>query len=45
MWRARGEVVPDAFTHGTSAQRVRWFKKGWETGDIRQGNTFGTEAL
>jgi len=43
--RTRGEVVPDAFTHGTSAQRVKWFRKGWETGDIRQGDTFGTEAL
>jgi len=43
--RTRGEVVPDAFTHGTSAQRVRWFRKGWETGDIRQGDTFGAEAL
>jgi predicted metalloprotease len=32
--------VPDAFTHGTSAQRVYWFKKGFETGDIKQGNTF-----
>ena len=38
--QARGEVVPDAFTHGTSAQRMYWFKKGFTTGDIRQGNTF-----
>lgn len=36
----QGEVVPDAFTHGTSEQRMYWFKKGFETGDIRQGNTF-----
>ena len=36
----RGYVVPDSFTHGTSAQRVRWFKKGLETGDFNQGNTF-----
>lgn len=35
-----GQVVPDAFTHGTSAQRVYWFKKGFDTGDISQGNTF-----
>ena len=35
-----GEVVPDAFTHGTSAQRMYWFKKGYETGDLSQGNTF-----
>jgi len=37
---AQGYVVPDAFTHGTSKQRMEWFKKGFETGDIRQGNTF-----
>ena len=36
----QGRVSPDAFTHGTSAQRMYWFKKGFETGDIRQGNTF-----
>ncbi len=36
----QGTVVPDAFTHGTSQQRVYWFKKGYETGDISQGNTF-----
>ncbi|PBQ31694.1 metalloprotease [Sphingobacteriaceae bacterium] len=35
-----GRVVPDAFTHGTSAQRAYWFKKGFETGDLSQGNTF-----
>jgi predicted metalloprotease len=33
-------VVPDAFTHGTSKQRMYWFKKGFDTGDIRQGDTF-----
>lgn len=36
----QGRVSPDAFTHGTSAQRMYWFKKGFETGDIKQGNTF-----
>ena len=36
----QGQVTPDAFTHGTSEQRMYWFKKGFETGDIRQGNTF-----
>ncbi len=41
--QSQGRVVPDAFTHGTSEQRVYWFKKGWETGDIRQGDTFGSE--
>ena len=40
--QATGQVVPDAFTHGTSAQRMYWFKKGYETGDINQGNTFET---
>lgn len=38
--RAQGHVVPDSFTHGTSAQRMYWFKKGFETGDIKQGDTF-----
>lgn len=38
--QAGGTVTPDAFTHGSSAQRMFWFKKGYETGDIRQGNTF-----
>lgn len=37
---AYGYVVPDSFTHGTSEQRSRWFNKGFETGDIRQGDTF-----
>lgn len=36
----QGTIVPDAFTHGTSEQRMYWFKKGFQTGDIRQGNTF-----
>jgi uncharacterized protein len=39
--QSQGYVVPDAFTHGTSEQRVYWFKKGFETGDLKQGNTFG----
>jgi len=38
-----GDVVPDSFTHGTSAQRMYWFKKGFETGDIREGDTFNSE--
>jgi predicted metalloprotease len=42
---AQGRVVPDSFTHGTSEQRMRWFKRGLETGDINQGDTFGTENL
>lgn len=40
-----GRVVPDSFTHGTSAQRMRWFKKGFDTGDLSQGDTFSSERL
>ena len=43
--RTTGHVVPDSFTHGTSEQRLRWFKKGFDTGDIRQGDTFNTPNL
>ncbi|MDB5003422.1 MAG: metalloprotease [Mucilaginibacter sp.] len=43
--QAQGRVEPDSFTHGTSAQRMYWFKKGYETGDINQGNTFGDGDL
>lgn len=38
--QSRGYVVPDSFTHGSSAQRVKWFRKGLETGDLSQGDTF-----
>lgn len=41
----QGEVHPDSFTHGTSAQRMYWFKKGFETGDPKQGNTFAAADL
>ena len=41
----QGSVVPDSFTHGTSEQRVRWFRKGFETGDTRQGDTFSATSL
>ena len=40
---SQGRVVPDAFTHGTSAQRMYWFKKGFQTGDITQGDTFNSD--
>jgi uncharacterized protein len=40
-----GRVVPDSFTHGTSEQRLRWFRKGFDTGDIRQGDTFSAPSL
>lgn len=38
--KTQGHVVPDSFTHGTSEQRMYWFKKGFETGDFSQGDTF-----
>ncbi len=41
----QGTVTPDSFTHGTSAQRMYWFKKGYDTGDMKQGNTFAAENL
>lgn len=43
--RTTGYVVPDSFTHGTSEQRLRWFRKGYETGDMRQGDTFAATSL
>ena len=43
--QSQGHVVPDAFTHGTSEQRMYWFKKGYQTGDIRQGDTFSAPDL
>lgn len=43
--QSQGYVVPDAFTHGTSEQRMYWFKKGYETGDISQGDTFNSDEL
>jgi uncharacterized protein len=41
----RGRVAPDSFTHGSSVQRVRWFKRGIETGDVGQCNTFKDDRL
>ncbi len=41
----QGYVVPESFTHGTSAQRKKWFYKGYTTGDIRQGDTFSARDL
>jgi predicted metalloprotease len=43
--RSQGYIVPDAFTHGTSAQRVRWFKRGLSGGDPRQCDTFSASTL
>jgi len=42
---SRGYVMPDSFTHGSSAQRVRWFKRGLETGSMGQCNTFQSDRL
>ena len=43
--QAQGRIVPESFTHGSSEQRVRWFKRGFETGDINQCNTFKASRL
>jgi predicted metalloprotease len=43
--QGHGYVVPDSFTHGTSAQRMRWFKKGYESGDVDDGDTFNASQL
>ena len=43
--QTQGTVVPDSFTHGTSEQRMRWFRLGYETGDISQGDTFNARDL
>jgi uncharacterized protein len=43
--QAQGRVVPDSFTHGTSAQRVRWFKTGLQSGDIKRCDTFRAQQL
>lgn len=41
----QGYVVPDSFTHGSSEQRIRWFRRGFETGDIRESDTFNSRNL
>jgi predicted metalloprotease len=43
--QSQGTVVPDSFTHGTSEQRVRWFRTGFETGDPTRCDTFSTARL
>ena len=43
--QSQGHVSPDSFTHGSSAQRVRWFRRGFETGDVNQCDTFGAKEL
>ena len=43
--QSRGYITPDSFTHGTSEQRMRWFKRGITTGSMQSCNTFATESL
>nr|MBL8412520.1 zinc metallopeptidase [Dechloromonas sp.] len=43
--QAQGRIVPESFTHGSSAQRMRWFKRGFESGDMNQCNTFKAAQL
>ena len=43
--QTQGRVVPESFTHGSSEQRLRWFKRGMDTGQPQQCDTFSTGAL
>ena len=43
--QTQGNIVPDSFTHGTSEQRTRWFKKGLTSGNLEDGDTFSAEVL
>ena len=43
--KSQGSIVPESFTHGTSAQRVAWFKRGLQTGSVQQCNTFEARSL
>ena len=43
--QAQGQIVPESFTHGTSEQRMRWFKRGMDSGDLRQCDTFKAASL
>ena len=43
--QTQGRVVPESFTHGTSAQRVRWFKRGFESGRPKDCDTFAAGSL
>jgi len=43
--QSQGYVIPESFTHGSSVQRVRWFTRGYETGDVNQCDTFGNARL
>jgi predicted metalloprotease len=43
--QSQGYVTPESFTHGSSEQRVRWFKRGYDSGELNQCDTFGTRSL
>ncbi|HMX53706.1 MAG TPA: neutral zinc metallopeptidase, partial [Plasticicumulans sp.] len=43
--QSRGRIVPESFTHGSSEQRVRWFRAGFDSGDVNQCNTFAARRL
>ena len=43
--QSQGMVVPESFTHGTSAQRMTWFKRGFESGNVRSCDTFNAAQL
>jgi predicted metalloprotease len=43
--QSRGHVSPESFTHGSSEQRVRWFKRGYESGSMQSCDTFATNSL
>jgi predicted metalloprotease len=43
--QTQGRVSPESFTHGSSEQRMRWFRRGFDTGDVRQCDTFNTNSL
>jgi hypothetical protein len=43
--QGQGQVVPDSFTHGSAEQRVRWFRVGFESGDVSQCDTFAAATL
>lgn len=43
--QSQGYVVPESFTHGTSEQRARWFRKGWDSGKVADGDTFNAKRL
>jgi predicted metalloprotease len=43
--RAQGYVVPEGFTHGSAEQRVRWFRRGIENGELKQCDTFSSSAM